>query len=310
MTILSALILSGVTVGLPMEADVRGTEITLADVATVTGDDAAEVQTVLDVSLGYAPAPGYSRLLTLAYLERAIAAGAPGVEVAFEGEASVRVRPVVERIEPETVLALAEAEVRRQVGDADAEVTAVDSLAAIQVPAGALPAELVVRPLGREVTPGTWSVAVEVRVDGNLWRTLWSRWDVTVWETVPVLARDVSAGEPLTVSLFERRRIEVRGRTARGVLDPMALLGSTAARDLPEGHLVVAGDVHRPVIVQVHDTLFVQVTRGSVTARVPARALEAGAVGDRIRLRTLTGDKELSAVVRTRDLAVIDLDAE
>ena len=60
---LALLLVGGVKVTLHPEATVRGTEISLAQVATVEGDDAAEVERVRSLKLGYAPAPGYSRTL-------------------------------------------------------------------------------------------------------------------------------------------------------------------------------------------------------------------------------------------------------
>ena len=51
-----SLLLGGVTVTLPMEAHVRGTEIELGEIAQVVGADPEEVDRVAALELGYAPA--------------------------------------------------------------------------------------------------------------------------------------------------------------------------------------------------------------------------------------------------------------
>ena len=66
----------GVQIELPTEARVRGAELDVGSVAQVTGDDAAEVERVRAISLGYAPAPGYSRLLQVERIAREIQAQA------------------------------------------------------------------------------------------------------------------------------------------------------------------------------------------------------------------------------------------
>ena len=91
MALMTTLLLAGVTVSLPMEADVHGTEILLGDVATISGEDAAEVSAVEGLSLGYAPAPGYSRLLQRHRLEQLVDRKLPDVVIAFRGEPACRV---------------------------------------------------------------------------------------------------------------------------------------------------------------------------------------------------------------------------
>jgi hypothetical protein len=60
---IAAMLFGGVTVVLPAESTVRGTEVSLGEVALVSGPDAAQVERVRAFDLGYTPTPGYSRVV-------------------------------------------------------------------------------------------------------------------------------------------------------------------------------------------------------------------------------------------------------
>ena len=63
MLILATLLLSNITVTLPAEASVEGSEITLGQIATITGADPEEVARIAAIELGYAPSPGFTRVV-------------------------------------------------------------------------------------------------------------------------------------------------------------------------------------------------------------------------------------------------------
>ena len=107
--------------------------------------------------------------------------------------------------------------------------------------------------------------------------------------------------------MFERRRVLVQNGGQAKPLGTAFLAGAVAVRDLAPGAVVTATDVHRPVVVTLGETLFLRVKKGSIEARVSALALESGAIGDRIRLRTLESGQELTANIVSRDLCEIDL---
>jgi len=65
--------------------------------------------------------------------------------------------------------------------------------------------------------------------------------------------------------------------------------------------------VVRELLVQSGASLLLEVRRGAVTARIPAVAEQAGALGDRIRVRPTNGTRTLQARVTARDLARVDM---
>ncbi len=298
---------SSVTVDLPMEAHVNGTEIELGEVAQVLGTDPEAVRLVESIELGYAPAPGYSRLLHADRIRAILASKAPDVAVRMAGQRAIRVWPAVQEVAVEDLQKVALAELRRCYATGDATFEAASALPKVVVPAGAGSHRLRAKVDEKRLVSGTISVPVEVLVDDVVYRTVWTSWKAEVYETRPVLTRTVKAGEVLAPGMFERRRVRVQGGSQAKPLGDDQLLGAVAARDLAPGAVVVGTDVHRPSIVGIGDVVFLTVKKGSIEARVSAVAMGVGAAGDRIRVRTVNTNQELTAVIKSRDVVQIDL---
>jgi flagella basal body P-ring formation protein FlgA len=290
-----------------MEVHVRGTELAVSSVARVDGPDASLVARVAAVDLGYAPAPGYSRLLFGATIQEILARRVPDVVVRVVGERACRVWPETVELAAREILDVARTELTRRFGERDASYEEAGTLPRVVVPAGAGGVQLRARLERNELATGTVSVPIEVIVDGELYRTVWTSWRAQVWDTLPVAARAVRAGETLRPEMFERQRVDLGRVGYKKPLNVTQLAGVVAAHDLEPGQIVTDRDVHRPALVTLGDSLFLSVRKGNIEARVAAIALEAGAVGDRIRIRTVSSSHELLASVVSRDLAKIDL---
>jgi len=294
----------GVTIELPSEAHVRGAELSLGAIAQVTGDDPAQVARVQAVRLGYAPAPGYSRLLQAARVLREVEAQAAGVALRFEGSTACRVWPEVEVVRGAALEAAARAELASRLGTRDATLELVQPLADLQVPAGDRPLALSAQLPAGDLAPGQVSLPVQVSVDGAQWRNVWTTWRVQIFEARPVLTRDVAAGVEITADMLTRRRVAAKTATA---LSEAMLIGATLTRAKQAGEELEPSDVVRAVLVPSGATLMLEIRKGAVSARVAVTAEEAGARGDRIRVRTLDTERTLRATVLARDLVRIDL---
>src|SRR5687768_12548967 len=121
--LLLALLFGGVTVTLSPQAKVRGTEIALGSIAAVSGDDAALVARVRELRLGYAPAPGYSRLLAGELLQAELTRTLPGTAVELKGAAACRVLPATEVVGGRAIEAAAKGELLRRLDGRDVELS-------------------------------------------------------------------------------------------------------------------------------------------------------------------------------------------
>ncbi|MEZ6014531.1 MAG: hypothetical protein R3F49_05415 [Planctomycetota bacterium] len=87
------LIAGGVVVTLPEKAEVKGLEIKVASVATITADDPAIAARVAAASLGYAPAPGYHRVLRADLIQMDLRRTFPGSRSTCSGRTAVASTP-------------------------------------------------------------------------------------------------------------------------------------------------------------------------------------------------------------------------
>lgn len=309
MTILASLILGGVTLTLSPQARVRGAEIELSAIATLAGDDAAEVERVRALKLGYAPAPGHSRLIAAQRLEADVERLLTGVDVTVVGASACRVLPATEMLTGAALTSVAKAEIVRWTQGRDAQLELVSSLADLEVPTSNSPLDLRAVIAEPQVRAGVLNVPIRISVDGQLYRTVWSNWRVTLYQEVNVLKNAIKAGDALTPELFERKRVALT--TGGESPAPLELQrGVKAARDMAAGAMLKSSDVALDTLVKRGDTLFLEIRRGAITARVAASADQDGRAGDRIRVTLLDSGKNINAVVQSRELAVIDLARE
>ncbi|MEM8710368.1 MAG: flagellar basal body P-ring formation chaperone FlgA [Planctomycetota bacterium] len=299
MMLLATLLLSfgGVSVELPASATSAGLDISVAEVAKVTGDDEALVERVRAASLGYAPAPGYHRTLRADLIQASLRQALPGVEIDVSGAPRCRVTPEVHVVKGLDLQGAAAAAIRRSLAglDADAKPGAV---ADVQVPRGQSEPRIVVAPLTGSVFPGARSVPVQIWLDGQLYRTVVVTFQVSIWQRRAVLKRAVSAGEPLHAGLFKIERSAVETAAGMQALPLDALGGAVALKALPAGASISERDVHREVVVRRGDRVTVRVVKGGVAVSDMGIAQDAGRVGERIEVVLSSTGRELTAAVR------------
>lgn len=277
------------------EARVGGTEVTLADVAKLEGD-AAAVALVAAVPLGWSPAPGYSRVIEPARVLEAVNAKTPQVRLALGGAGACRVFVREERVAPSALAEAARRELERALVGRDAEFDLIELPREVVVPQGRAAAQLSVVLEQPPTASGALAVAVRVLVDGQAFRTVQTSWNVRMYETAPVLARTVRAGEALDASLLTHKRVELCNRGLGAPLAPEALFGGVAARDIAAGCAVYAVDVHRPVVMRSGDLVTLRVNKGGISAQTRAIARASAAIGEVITVTADTG-RDVSARV-------------
>ena len=331
MITLASLFFAGVTVTLPSEVNVRGLELFVGDVATVQGDDPAEVARVEAVSLGYAPAPGQARTLRPERIERIIQSVIRDVDVEIAAAGVLRVTPVTEKVTGASIEAAARAAIERELAgddgpaaDLSADLSPDLSIRAaapthdLEIPAGiegyALDAQLV--SFARR--SGLLRVPVRVRVDGSLHRTVWTSWQVDFFETLPVLAGPIRAGATIEAAMLIDARLPVSGQVV--ALSRRSLVGTTAKHDLSAGQPITDHDVERPMLVERGDRVVLEVRKGRVSVRVLATAKQSGRLGDSVLIEVANGTRTpprrrgedvsgrvLSATIISKKQVTIDL---
>tara|TARA_R110002072_G_scaffold136119_3_gene278003 strand:- start:10125 stop:11057 length:933 start_codon:yes stop_codon:yes gene_type:complete len=305
--ILLALTANDVTVTLPEATTVVGTELTVALVADVACDDAVIAKQIGEYGLGYAPAPGYSRLLQAARIQVQLAQAFPEVTLTFAGSTSVRVTPETTRVTVSDLRAEALRALRTHNGSTELEVVPRGSLTDLEVPRANETLTLNARLNDPILRSGNLNVPVEIVIDGVVWRTVWTAWQAGVFAQRPVLKVDVPRGTAITAALVEYQRVEVTTRPAASALKPEDMAHMQATRDLAAGHVVTESDVQRMHVLQRGDLVTLVVKKGRIEARSVATALEAGRIGDRVRVQVKSSGREVWATLVAKDLVEIVL---
>lgn len=307
MILTSLLLASSVTVTLPPTADVRGTEVALGEFATVVSEDASLASRFEEYDLGYAPAPGFSRLFDAARLEQKLELHFPGVDVRFTGSTACRVVPATETVPGSSIVETARRELSKLTADRDVAFEATRNVADHVIPAGNVDFKLRVRADGLGVNPGPNSIPVEILVDGAVYQTVWTTWQFEFWQKVPVLLRDVRAGEDITQDMVEYRRTSSKKTGAEEPLQRTSFVSTRALRAMRKGDVLRSGDLARKELIRRGDVVTLEVKKGGVYARVAAVADEDGYMGSRIRVVLVESRRELTAVVMDRELVQIDM---
>lgn len=296
-----------VVVTLPASASSRGLEIFARDIAVVRGDDAALVQRVSAASLGYAPAPGYARVLRADLVEASLRRSLPGVDLEVRGAARCRVTPEVATITAGEISAKAGEAMRAALAGVDAEAVPSGGVTDLQVPVGDGEVRLVAQAGEGHLVPGLRQVEVQVWVGQKLYRTLHVPFQLSVWQRRAVLRRAVNVGEALRADMFEVKRIPVSDSSGLHALEPDVMAGAIAVRPLGAGSFVTEHDVHRRVVIERGDQITVRVKKGSVAVQDIAIAEGEGRMGERVVVRLLSTGRQLVAVVRGPQLAEVEI---
>ncbi len=309
--LIGTLLLSSIAITLPTEATVSGAEITLGEIATITGDNAADVARLEGLSLGYAPAPGYTRLFHQWKVESVVRQQVGGAEIVIAGSETCRVSPLTAVVSSEDIAAAALGALEERLAGQDIEITASDELDDEVVPKGKssvqVRAKVGAAAMSSSQAQGRWSVPVEIVVDGMPYRTVWVPYQVELFRVVPVLVRDFQRGDQIGPADIVEQRVAITADYQEEPLGLIELSGATAKRPLVKGQPVLARDVARVVAVQKGETVHLTIRKGTVLVKAQVVALQNGYLGDIVAIRVLRSEKDLTARIVGRGQVRIDI---
>lgn len=284
----------------PESATVRGSEVELTEVVEISGP-ANLVALAEEVSLGWAPAPGYSRTLQQGQIERRLRSALGEVDLTFAGFTSCQLQPEVELISAATLEAAARGLILERAGNRELEAVLRSDLEPVAVPVAESSFEILPRLSRALVGSGPLQVPVELRVDGLPWRTIWTQWEISLFEQQLVLTRDIRRGEVLTADALRVERVRVSAQGGIAITDRNLLVGARALRDLRSGVALSKVDVDLPMAVEKGATVIVEVRKNSIQARSHGTALEAGRIGEHVLVSVGAGSRTVRAKVVSKN---------
>ncbi len=302
MMLLPTLLLAGVTITLPKDASVLGSEITLGEIATITGAKPAELERLASFQLGYAPAPGYSRVLQDWKIQGQLQRAFSDIQLALDGERACRIRPTVATVKGKEMEEAAAVALKAILAGEDMELSLAHSLDDEIVPKGLKGRRVVVQPSTTTISSsktatGSWSIPVQILVDGTPYRTVWVSYDVTLFRNMPVLRRDIQKGEPIAFDDMVVKRAPMTSPSNEKPMSPTELIGATANRQLNMNQPVGRRDVTRSKAIKKGETVSLVVKNGTILVKTYGTALSDAYIGDTTKVQISNTMKELAVTV-------------
>ena len=291
------------------DAEARGADVQLRDLAIVETDDPALAERLLQVSFGPRPAFGHNRVLSRQdVMLRLAREGIASDAMRLTGALQIVVHPLVTRVQERDLLEAADPVLRAAIrleADDDIEFEPAASPSSLLVPPGRYSMELSAKLRGGALQHGSAIVDVAILVDGETFKVTHVPYRLRRFHRVLVTSRPIARNEEIAEHNVELRRLEAPPGTNPYIAAFDQLHGKVAARDLQTGQKLTLGLLADPAVILQGDPVHLVARTGNIQVATRALALEAGAVGARIAVRNLAANKIVQATVHGRGLVVI-----
>lgn len=295
---------------IPQEVTVEKVEILLKDVAFITGDDAALMEKLGEISLGTSPLPSTPRILSRQSILLRIEREDIDLNL-LEIEAPERVEirslfPYIQESDLEETLYDHLFE-RMEMDLGWLEVEYLQGADSIYYPQGDL--EILLRRTLQDPRSylGETTIPMEIYVDGHRWRQIYPRFFIEIKTLVPVLKKDLSRHEIITSELVE---IKLKGLSTLPldyIHDEEEIFGMRLKRRVEKGEPLRTSYIEAVPLVERGDRVTILAIIDSITLSLLGEARGTGIYGDMIQVRNLDSNRLLSCRIIGPGLVQIEL---
>ncbi|MCP4644414.1 MAG: flagellar basal body P-ring formation protein FlgA [bacterium] len=290
-------------VQLKSEAYVRGPKVYLGEVADIRG---ANAKALASVEVMGAPAPGDSKRLESALLEARLRhAGVESGSLRLNGPRSVVVKTLHIEVSPEML-----SEDLRQFIESQIPWDPRQSLIDItpiprgyDVPEGDVMVSWWPNPTYRWIGAGAFRG--EIRVDGEVKRTIHCKANIEAYVDVLVAVRDIPRGTPIALRDVELQKRAVSALRGRFITEPKEAVGLLARSTIFPGEVVTPRDIVLPRLIKRYQMVKVETRVGTLLVRGSARALKDGCAGDTIPCKNEKSDEQFYGTVRKDGTVIV-----
>jgi flagellar basal body P-ring formation protein FlgA len=290
------------------EAQVQGPQMMLGELAEIQGEPADTVARMRQVLLGQAPPAGVERQLSRSSIVTQLRhQGFAVQEVQFQGAPQVRVTRAAQRLEPPQMEAAVRQALSRRLSQTPPQPSIRDirGLSAVFVPPGLVEYEVIVP--GRNALLGPTPFTLAIHVAGKVEKQLHGTAYISIAQEVVSLVRPVAQGEIITADAVSRTQVQVTQPLRQAVLQPEEVIGKRAQRSLADNAPLSTRDVAASPVIQKGDLIHIVVESSLIKVSTPGVALEAGKLGDTIRVKNTSSNREIRAQVIDKQTVRIPL---
>jgi len=283
------------------EAQVRGSEIQLADVAVLEGFDEATASQLGKTSLGLAPRPGQSRYIPREIISARLRTGHPGLAdtLLMQGAEGVLVSIKSVLINGQELVYLAKEFLKNQYAEleGDFELEPLRQPGEILIPVGNSLSTFNVQWHNLPVAAGTAALDIQVQVDGTLYLTVPIQMNIRHFARVLVASREIARDETFSLSNTHLMRTEVTRLTSVPARDLEALGTRLARRKIQAGSVLRIADGYLPAIVFRGQPVSVTVKNGSLSINARGIAKQDGSINDMVEVLNANSGRTFKAMV-------------
>lgn len=279
----------------------------LGDIALIEGDDASRIAALQQISLGSAPLPGATTLLSRDILTSRLAASLTdfsGVEWGSVPETiSIATGGQVISGQVLTDTALAKLKAKLSVRpQEEVSITLLQEIPDLVAPLGVLDYEIA----GQSVRFGVPQTAyLTVSTDAVLFSRIPVKYEIKRFSSVVTATAAIAARETLSSDTVRLSWLEV-SRLPTGYLTSLdQAVGLVVKRSLPAGSVIYSVHLDKPVLIKRGTAVVITATYGGIEAAAPGIAQNDGRDGQLISVRnTATGRLVTARVIDKGRVAV------
>lgn len=282
------------------QAEVKGPELTLGDVADISGGDDQRINAMRTLKIGNAPQPGEDTVLTKDLIGMRLAAsGTDFGNVTWQIPEKVKISTQAQILTGQAVQDCAVEAVKKYLAqdskDNDLVIELVMQLMDNKVAVGELNVKA---ELPRHISyNGPTVVKVNVSVDGRKVATEAVKLNIKLYKEVVVAAKTILRQETLTADNLKTERRDINRLPFEFLTDVNKAAGLTARRNIPLGTVLSSSMLDRPIVVKRGDkvTIVAKVDGTQITA--PGQAMQDGSENQIIKVQNLNSQKVITAKI-------------
>ena len=294
-----------VYVYLKPEARTAASQLTLGDVAEVSGFNEELIGRLKELPLGPAPLPGDSLALARSDIRRImIAHRIDPVNVALVGENRVEINRSGRVISKDDLTPLIEDYVRRCWSEKNVRTEIMYSRLPEDLAVDSENFVIKVLDPVKSMLSGSVAISLAALQDDRILARLPVSLKIRVWQEVAVLQRDLHQGEILTLDDFSFEEREITGRSGTPVTKAEQAVDKRLERSVKAGQVLGLENLENPPLIERGAEVTLIVRYKSITVGCLGKAFQKGRLGDRIMVRNQYG-KNLIGEVRDEHTVVI-----
>ena len=145
---------------------------------------------------------------------------------------------------------------------------------------------------------------MEVYLDGKLYRTAVCHYKVMVYEKVLLVTHDIGVNHPFVPADLRLEEREVEAAAMDYFHDPKEVLGKVPSRLLRAGQVLRTNMVKMPMVIEPWSPVVIVVETKGIQARADGVAMQAGRVGDYIKVKARSGKYLRAKVIDAQTVKV------